>query len=179
MLILTINLLIVLFSQPYQMLLPGFAKDVLDADGFGLGVLMSITGVGALLGSLVIASMPATNRGMILLLSSLVMGVALIAFSASTIYWVTLPIMIVVGIGQAGRMSLGNVLLQSYTEPDYRARVMSIYMLEFSVTAFMVFVVGIVANFMGIQMALGACSAILVAITLGALVFSPRTRNLQ
>jgi hypothetical protein len=76
-------------------------------------------------------------------------------------------------------MSLGNVLLQSYTEPDYRARVMSIYMLEFSVTAFMVFVVGIVANFMGIQMALGACSAILVAITLGALVFSPRTRNLQ
>jgi hypothetical protein len=56
---------------------------------------------------------------------------------------------------------------------------MSIYMLEFSITAFMVFVVGAIANFLGIQVALGACSAILLVIVLSVLVFSPRTRSLQ
>jgi MFS family permease len=178
-LILTLNLAIVLFSQPYQMLLPGFAKEVLDADAGRLGILMSVTGVGALLGSLVIASLPPRNRGMIMMMSALLMGVALIAFSFSTWFWVTIPIMILIGVGQAGRMSLGSVLLQSYTESSYRGRVMSIYMLEFSITAFMVFVIGAIANFLGIQVALGACSAILLVIVLAVLIFSPRTRNLQ
>jgi MFS family permease len=135
--------------------------------------------VGALLGSLVIASLPARHRGLILLWSSLLLGVALIAFSASTWYWVSIPIMIAVGIGQAGRMSLGTVLLQSYTEREYRGRVMSVYMLEFSLTAFMVFLVGMIANFVGIQLALGACSAVLVVIVIGSMLGSPRLRNLQ
>jgi MFS family permease len=178
-LVLTLNLAIVLFSQPYQMLLPGFAKEILDADAGRLGILMSVTGVGALLGSLVIASLPPRNRGMIMMMSALLMGVALLAFSFSTWFWVTIPIMVLIGVGQAGRMSLGSVLLQSYTESSYRGRVMSIYMLEFSITAFMVFVVGAIANFLGIQVALGACSAILLVIVLSVLVFSPRTRSLQ
>jgi len=179
LLVLSLNLAIVLFSQPYQMLLPGFATDVLGAGPGRLGILMSATGIGALVGSLLIASMPSRKRGLILMISALVMGAALIAFSVSTWYWVTLPIMMVIGFGQSGRMSLGSVLLQSYTEPAYRGRVMSIYMLEFSLMAFMVFVVGFVANFLGIQLALGVSSAILLMIVLGALVLSPRARNLD
>ena len=178
-LILSLNLAIVLFSMPYQMLLPGFAKEVLGADAGRLGILMSVSGVGALLGSLIIASLPPRNRGMILMMSALVMGIALVAFSVSTWFWVTVPIMIFIGVGQAGRMSLGTVLLQSYTESSYRGRVMSIYMLEFSVTAFMVFIVGAIANVIGIQVALGACSAIMLAIVLSVLIMSPRTRYLQ
>ena len=77
------------------------------------------------------------------------------------------------------RMSLGNVLLQSYTDPAYRGRVTSIYMLEFSITAFMVFLVGMLANFVGIQWALGMCSAVLVVVVVGSLVGSPRLRALQ
>jgi MFS family permease len=179
LLILTINLAVVLFSMPYQMLLPGFAKDVLDADSLLLGILMSVTGIGALFGSLVIATLGPVRRGVLMLASSVLLGLALLAFSASTWVWVTIPIMVVVGIGQAGRMSLGQVLLQSYTEPEYRGRVMSIYMIEFSITAFMVFLVGMFANVVGIQVALGACSAILVAIAVGSLAFSPRLRALQ
>ena len=179
LLVLSLNLAIVLFSQPYQMLLPGFATDVLDAGPGRLGILMSATGVGALVGSLLIASMPSRKRGLILMISALIMGAALIAFSVSTWYWVTLPIMLVIGFGQSGRMSLGSVLLQSYTEPTYRGRVMSIYMLEFSLMAFMVFVVGFVANFLGIQLALGVSSAILITIVLGAIILSPRARNLD
>ncbi len=178
-LILALNLGIVFFSQPYQLLLPGFAADVLDAGAGRLGILMSVTGIGALIGSLIIASLPARNRGMVLLVSALIMGVALIAFSISTWYWVTVPIMLAIGIGQAGRMSLGNVLLQSYTEPSYRGRVTSIYMLEFSITSLMVFTLGVVGNIVGIQLALGASFTIMVLIVLATMIFSPRARNLQ
>ena len=179
LLILTINLAIVFFSQPYQMLLPGFASDILGAGAGRLGLLMSVTGVGALVGSLVIASLPGRNRGMIMLISALIMGIALIGFAISTWYWVTIPIMLAVGFGQAGRQSLGNVLLQTYTEASYRGRVTSIYMLEFSVTAFMVFFLGALANAVGIQWALGVSFTIMVAIVVATMLFSPRARNLQ
>ena len=178
-LILILNLGIVFFSQPYQMMLPGFASDVLGAGAGRLGLLMSMTGIGALLGSLVIASLPARNRGMVLLISALIMGVALLAFAVSTWYWVTLAIMLGIGVGQAGRMSLGNVLLQTYTDPAYRGRVTSIYMLEFSITAFMVFLLGVAANVVGIQVALGASFTTMLVIVVATLLFSPRARNLQ
>jgi len=55
-----------------------------------------------------------------MLYSSLLLGVALIFFAASTNYWLTAGILIVVGLGQSGRMSLGNVLVQSYSEDSYR-----------------------------------------------------------
>jgi MFS family permease len=176
--ILSVNLVIVLVSMPYQMMLPGFAKEVLDAGPDRLGLLMSLTGVGSLAGSLVIASMTAQNRGRVLLFSSLLLGISLLAFSASTIFWLTAGLMIIIGIGQAGRMSLSNVLLQAYTEPSYRGRVMSVYMLEFSLVSFGTFLVGVLANLVGVQMAIGLTGVALVAMVLYLLAFVPKMRNL-
>lgn len=179
MMILFVNLMLVIFSMPFQMMLPGFVKEVLHKGPDSQGLLMSITGIGALVGSLLIASMPERNRGKVLLVSSLVLGFALIAFSISTWFWVTAIIMLAVGVGQAGRMSLGNVLLQSYTQREYRGRVMSVYLLEFSLTAFAVFVVGIMANFLGVQLAIGLTAVGLVGFVLFTLAFMPRMRQLD
>ena len=179
LLILMVNFLIVLASMPYQNMLPGFAKDVLGAGDGQIGLLMSITGVGSLAGSLVIASMPERKRGLVLLASSLFLGVAMLAFSASTWYWATAGIAIAIGIGQAGRMSLGNVLIQSYTESEYRGRVMSVYMLEFSLVAFGTFLVGMLANALGPQVALGATSVALIGLTVAFLLFVPKMRQLN
>ena len=177
--ILSINLLIVLFSMPYQMMLPGFAKEVLDAGPGRLGLLMSITGVGSLVGSLVIASLPARRRGFILLAGSLLMGVSLVVFSVSSWFWLTAVVMVMVGVGQAARMSLSNVLLQAYTNPEYRGRVMSIYMMEFSLVSFGTFVIGILSNTVGVQVALFATSVALVAIVAGSFFFARRMRRLD
>jgi MFS family permease len=179
LMILMVNLMIVLFSMPFQMILPGFVKEVLDAGPGRLGLLMSLTGVGSLAGSLLIASMPPRNRGLVLLLSSLLLGISLIAFSASTWFWVTAAIMVIIGVGQAGRMSLGNVLLQSYTDREYRGRVMSVYLLEFSLTSFATFFVGVLANFLGVQMAIGATAVGLVGFIVLTLLFLPRMRRLD
>jgi MFS family permease len=165
-LLLISNLVIVMASMPYFQLLPGFAEDVLDASKSQLGLLMSIQGVGSLGGSLFIASMGARRRGKTMLSSSLLLGVMLIFFAWSTNYWLTCGILVIVGVGQAGRMSLSNVLAQSYSDDIYRGRVMSVYMMEFGLTMLGTFAVALFADIVGPQWAIGTTAAMLIMVVL-------------
>ena len=173
------NFFMVLCSMTYFMLLPGFAKEVLDTGPGRLGLLTSLSGVGSLVGSLVIASLPERRRGFILLVSSLWLGVALLAFSISTHYWLSVAFLVGVGFGQAGRMSLSNVLVQSYVDDEYRGRVMSVYMMEFSLMSLGIFLMGILANEIGPQIAVGSSAIALILLTAGLLAWVPRYRNLD
>jgi MFS family permease len=177
--ILLVNVMLILMAMPYMFLLPGFVADVLNEGPSKLGLLLSATGAGSLFGALLIASLPPKRRGLLFILSSAAQGVGLLAFSASTWFWVTMPIMVFMGIGQAGRQSFSNVLIQTYVDDDYRGRVMSIYMLQFSLTSFGTFFVGLLAAVVGAQVALGATSVTMIVIALGALVFAPRLRKLD
>jgi MFS family permease len=176
--VLMVNFFIVLMSMPYMQMMAGFVKDVLGGGPEALGFLLSVTGIGSLVGSLAIASMPNRGRGLAFLLSALVLGVALLAFSISTWLWMTALIMVVIGLGQAGRMSLSNILLMAYTEPSLQGRVMSVYMMEFSLVSFGIFLVGVLAEVVGVQWAIGTTAVSLIVISLVALVFVPRVRAL-
>jgi MFS family permease len=176
--ILLVNFLMVLCSMPYMQMLPGFVQQVLGGDASMQGALMSSTAVGSLAAALVIASLPSKRRGAILLWGSVLLGLALIAFSASQWFWLTMPIMLFIGVGQSTRMALSNVLVQSYTDDAYRGRVMSIYMMEMSLVQVSTFFVGLAADLVGVQWALGVTSALLVALALGTYAFSSRMRNL-
>ena len=177
--LLACNFLMVLFSMTYFMLLPGFAKEVLDAGPARLGYLTSISGAGSVIGSLVVASLPNRRRGLVLLLSSLLLGFALVAFSISTSYWLSVATLSVVGLGQAGRMSLSNVLVQAYVADDFRGRVMSIYMMEFSTMSLGIFFIGLLANVIGPQLAVGGSAVALVIVASVLLIFVPAYRNLE
>ena len=72
------NFLMVFFSLTYFMLLPGFAKDVLNAGPDDLGLLISLSGIGSLLGSLYVASFGNRKRARLLLIGGLLMGVSLL-----------------------------------------------------------------------------------------------------
>ncbi len=177
--LLACNFLMVLFSMTYFMLLPGFAKQVLGTGPARLGLLVSFSGVGSLIGSLVIASLPNRRRGLVLLLSALLVGIALIGFSASNTYWLSVVLLGVVGLGQAGRMSLSNVLIQSYVDDAYRGRVMALYMMEFSIMSASVFLVGMLASAIGPQLAIGLSALGLVLLVCFLLAFAPSYRRLD
>ena len=108
------------------------------------------------MGSLVIASLPSRRRGLLLLGSALVLSLGLLAFSASTDYWLSVALLAVVGLGQGGRMSLSNVLIQSYVDDEFRGRVMSIYMMEFALMNVSIYPIGLLASRVGPQLAVGA-----------------------
>ena len=166
-------------AMPYMLLLPGFVEEIFGGGAEELGLLIAVGGVGSLAGALVLASLPPRRRGLLLLLSGLVMGVALVGFSASPSIWIAGAFMCVVGVGSAGRQALGNVMLQSYTENAYRGRVMSIYMAQMSVMSFGAFAIGLLSELVGAQWALGGTSALLVAVSIAYLVLVPRLRELQ
>lgn len=172
------NFLMVFFSLTYFMLLPGFVKDVLDAGPDKLGMLISISGMGSLVGSLLVASLPNKRRARILLYGALMMGIALLGFAASTHYWLSVFLLTFVGLGQAARMSLSNVLIQAYVADEFRGRVMSIYMLEMSILSIALYPISVAADIFGPQWAVGISAAFLIVLVV-ALFNVPAYRRLD
>ena len=174
-----VNFIMVLATMPYQMMLPGFVREVLQKGPAEQRILMTITGVGALEGSVVVASLTERDRGRVLLMVATVGGVALIAFAASTNYCLTMPIMLILGAAQATRISLGQVLIQSYSANEYRSRVSAVWFMQFSLVQVGTFVVGILAEVLGPQLAIGGLAAAMLVALAFITAFVPRMRNLQ
>jgi MFS family permease len=149
-----------MLSLPYQRLLPGFVQEVLGADSdsaaAAMGVLLTMTAIGALIGSLLIASLPDRNRGKILAYSLAIFGIALMAFSASTVFWVSAGIVLILGIGQSIRQSIANILIQARVEEVYRGRVSAIMLLDDGLESLGIFGIAILADVVGSEWALGA-----------------------
>jgi MFS family permease len=160
-------------------LMPIFTDDILKVGASGLGLLISISGAGAILGSLVLASLPNKRRGIMLLISAFILGVALAGFSFSSSWYLSMVLIVFVGLGQAGRMALGNTLIQYYVDDEYRGRVMSIYVMQFGLTSFGGFAAGMIAEAVGPQWALGGFAMVLVLVSLLVLAFLPRLRRLD
>jgi len=179
LLILALTLFSIVLSMPYMTLMPIFADDVLKVGATGMGVLLSVSGAGAIVGSTVLASLPNKRRGAMLLASSLIMGVALVTFSFSGSWYLSLAAMVFVGLGQTIRMATGNSLLLYYVDEEYRGRVMSIYLMEFGLTSFGVFLAGVLAESIGVQWSLGGFAMVLVVLATLALILFRRIRNLD
>jgi len=178
-LLILVNFLVVVVAMPYTMLLPGFVREVLDRGAGAQGALMAVSGVGAISGSLFVASMSGHGRGRLMILWGAVLGIGLVAFTASTNFYLTLPIMLVIGIGQAGRMSMGQVLIQAYAAPEYRGRALAVWMMQFYLVQFGTFFVGILAELLGPQLAIGGL-AFLMVVAMGLVaLFVPTIRNLD
>ena len=152
---------------------------MLDGDAAQLGLLMSIAGLGALIGALTLASLPPRHRGKLLLASMAIMGLGLSAFSASSIYFLSFALMFVVGVGEAGRQALNNVLIHTHVEDEYRGRVMSVFMMQVGTMSLGAFAVGLLAEVVGPQVALGSFAVLLIGFAGAVYAFVPRVRELQ
>ena len=165
----------------YQRMLPGFVEEVLgyseDESAAAMGFLLTMTAIGALVGSLLIASLPDRNRGKILVASLILFGATQIVFASTTVFWVSAAVVVVLGIGQAMRQSITNILIQSRTDETYRGRVSSILMLDDGLEALGVFCIAIVADVVGVQWAVGAVGVLMLLCGL-ALWSTRRIRDL-
>jgi MFS family permease len=179
-LVLIVVLTITLLSMPYRQLMPIFTEDILRVDATGLGILQGVSAGGAIIGGIVIASLPSNRkRGVLMLLAGLILGIALVFFSFSTSWSLSLAMMVVVGLGQAGRMTLPVALLQYYTKSEYRARVMSFYGVEFGLSSFGTFFAAALAEGIGVEWAVGSLAIILIVGIVLSFFLMPRLRKLD
>ncbi len=168
------------FGLPYMNLMPAFASEVLGLSETGYGLLMAMTGLGALMATLAIASLGDFRRkGMLLLGLALVFGVMLVFFSLSRSYALSLAILVGAGAGGAGYMAVNNTLLQTNVPRRILGRVMSIYMITFALMPMGTLPLGAVAEAIGTTTAVAGGAVIIILFTLAVAILYPSMRRLE
>ena len=168
-----------LFGYSYYALLPAWGREALDIGSEDLGVLMMLMGVGALVGTLILASMRNFDRrGAFLLLFCLLWGAALATFAQTSSYLHAVPLLMLVGLLNSVFMSLNMTLIQIYSAPEMRGRMMSIAMMSFGVMPLSGVPFGILAEFTNTPFALTLSGLLLVAFTLVFAAVYPSYRRI-
>ena len=120
-----------LFGTSYVTLMPVFARDVLHGSSDALGFLLSAVGFGALAGGLCISRVPQALLRQVPFLASAGFGLALVAFSQSTSFPLSLALL---GPAGFGMMTMGisiNTTIQGSVSDAMRGRVMAYYVMSF------------------------------------------------
>jgi MFS family permease len=118
-----------IFASGQYILGPSLAAD-LGQGADGLGVLLSASGIGAIVGGLrLAATADRTERWRVLLLAGLALGGGLTAVGFTGSYAVTLLCFAVAGWGMVTFNASANTLLQTIVPDRLRGRVMSLYTL--------------------------------------------------
>ncbi len=179
LIILSFTLFGAVLAMPFQQLMPIFTEDVLKVGARGLGIVMSVSGAGAIISSLLIASLPNKKRGLMMLIGGILVGLTLVGFSFSKSWYLSLGLIALVGFSQTGQMALSNTLIQYYVAAEYRGRVMSIMMMQFGLMSFSSFLAGLLAEAVEVQWAVGSFAMALVLMSVLAFIFLRRVRNLD
>ena len=189
-------------SRPYQTLMPVFADGMLHGsaqpvvtflcngdhhiltcqspEALPLGLLLSSVGIGAVIGAILVASLPErARRGHMLTLGNLGLPALLLAFVNSRVFLLSLFLMVLVGMGQVFQNALANTLLQ-ITAPDHlRGRVMSQYSLvSQGMHQLGGLQAGFVADWIGAPLSVGVGAAVSLAYGLFVFFRYPRVREL-
>ncbi|BBB90945.1 MAG TPA: MFS transporter [Methylomusa anaerophila] len=157
--------LISLAGMPVMVLMPIFAGEVLAGGADILGLLMSFFGMGALAGTIFLASRK-TVLGLenIIVAGGSVFGIGLTVFAASKVLWLSLVLAFVMGIGLIVHMAATNTIIQTLVDEDKRGRVMSLYILSFGgIAPFGSLLGGYLAEFIGVSATFLTCGAICLA----------------
>ena len=173
-------LIMFMFGLPYiSVFIPLFAKDVLDLGDSGVGALMAVTGAGAIVGSLVLASQTdLRHRGLLLLGLMAVFGVLLAVFSRSTYLPVSIVLLMFIATMSTSFMALTNSLLLQLSPNDMHGRVMSLMSIDRGLVPIGAIAAGAMAGSLGPQDALLITAGVLVGLTLLAAVFVPALRRI-
>lgn len=182
----TAILLIVIFGllhftsgQPYSALMPMFTEDILKVGATGLGILSSVSSVGALVASFVVASLPNRKRGVMLLLSGVIMGLSILGFCWSRSWYLSLGIVPFVGVGMLLYTTMSATVVQSYVPPDYRGRMQAFVGVGTSLSSVGTFLAGVLADVIGAQWSVASMAILITLVSLGYLSFAHKVTCLE
>ena len=163
--LLIVGLVTTILAMPFRFILPVFVVDIYKQQADSMGLLTAIMGFGAMAGAMYVAAIGRKNRGMLLIVSSMLSGIGLLLVAAIPIYYAAAFIMIILGMGDAGRMSLNQALLIELSDNEYRGRVMSIFMLNFGFMPLGTYPAGVMIDYVGGQTVIGMMGLALIGVT--------------
>ena len=116
-------------------LMPPFARDILETDSAGLGLLLSAFGVGALIGSVGLTMVRNLRPvGKLMILAVVLWHCAIGVFALSDSFYLSMAILVFVGMFFASTQVLILTTLLRTTQAEFRGRVMGLR--SFAILAF-------------------------------------------
>jgi len=116
------------FGLQYIVFMPVFARDILHGDARSLGLLMSASGIGAVLGALQFAART-SYRGILTWVGAmfLIASLGLTIFSLSRWFWISAVVLFIFGFAATSQMAATNTTVQNRVPDELRSRVMAVY----------------------------------------------------
>jgi MFS family permease len=148
-----------ILGTPYIFFLPVFQEAVFHVGPVELGWMMTVVGIGAVIGALVIAFLNKhPHKGGILLGSGIGFGASLVLFaltsSSGDFAW-SLVTLALTGLTSTAFTALGMVMILTVTLPEMRGRVMGVYLTSFGLTSLGAFPIGALCDMLGAPLTTG------------------------
>jgi MFS family permease len=177
-------LLIVMFVSllivPFTTLLPVFARDILQVGATGQGLLLTAMGVGAVCSAVLIASAgDRLPRGMLMLVSVTLYGFIIVTFAASHWFWLSMVLMVIVGLCHVHSHALVQTIIQSYSPSEFRGRTMAIFHMSQVVMTAGAMLFGALSTIFGAQWAVASMGAVGALIMIGLSLALPGARFIR
>ena len=142
------------FGMSYIPMMPVFAVDILKVGADGQGILMGLSGVGALMATIIIGRTGNFNqRGLLIILGSLMFGISITIFAISSMryqdYHVALILLFVIGASSSTYMISIMSSLQIMVPDQMRGRVMGFYGMTWSIMPLGGMYAGFLAGYIG------------------------------
>jgi MFS family permease len=119
--------LMALSVRSYSFLLPAYAVHVIHTDARGLGWLMAASGIGAVVGALVVAALNVRRRAWIWFVSGVIAALGTAALGLTDVLWIAAVVLTFLGLGVQSFSGGSNILVQTLAPDDMRGRVVSVY----------------------------------------------------
>lgn len=174
---LSVDIVPIMLGMSYVTMAPAIAEDVLHMGSQGLGYLLSGSGIGMLVGTLLVARMSGMNhRGMVVVVGAGLFGIALIAFGLSSSVVASISLIVVVGLICGIYSTMNDTLIQSTVDDEYRGRVSATYSMIWGLSPVGGLIAGSLANVVGVQWAVAICGILVLAYLPYLWFFTPLRR---
>jgi MFS family permease len=171
--LLGMGFVVIVLGMPYRTLFPVFADEIYGVGNVGLGAMYTIGGVGAVVGSLLVAMWSqSSNKSRLQLASGLAFAGTLVIFAMIAWYPLGLAALALMGLTSMGFIALNNTMVLSASDPEYYGRVQSVYMLSWSVQPFAAMPVAVLADVWGAQYAVALTGVVVAAGILAVRAYS-------
>ena len=164
----------ILLGMPFQSLLPVFQKEVLKISESQLGLMYTAVGVGAIIGSIVVAYLANSRHiGRLQIASGIVFGLSLALFALSSTYALSMALLVVVGFFSTGYLTFNRMIVAMHTERQVFGRVMAIYGMTWSLMPIALLPFGALVDAFGVQTVVATAGlGVAFIVASAALIFS-------
>lgn len=168
------------FGMSYVILMPVFARNVLEVGSQGFGFLQSAGGAGALSGVILVAYFAHyKGKGRQAIGGATAFGAMLILFALSRNYSVSLLLAYALGLTMQFYMTTISAILQVSLPDQLRGRVMGIHGLAWELMPVGGMIAGAIAEFSSAPIAVGFGGAMVGGMALAVAIMLPRIRRLE